>query len=41
MQNFCNKLCYTYQRATRAVSIVPVAYYADVVSSLSVLPVTY
>lgn len=26
MQNFCNKLCYTYARATRAVSMVPVAY---------------
>ncbi|BEJ14915.1 hypothetical protein CspHIS471_0406820 [Cutaneotrichosporon sp. HIS471] len=33
MQNFCNRLCYTYARATRAVSIVPVAYYADIIAN--------
>jgi eukaryotic translation initiation factor 2C len=29
MQNLCNSLCYTYVRCTRAVSLVPPAYYAD------------
>ncbi|BEI84075.1 hypothetical protein CcaverHIS002_0406790 [Cutaneotrichosporon cavernicola] len=33
MQNLCNRLCYTYARATRAVSIVPVAYYADIIAN--------
>ncbi|KAK4686649.1 eukaryotic translation initiation factor 2C, partial [Tremellales sp. Uapishka_1] len=31
MQNFVNSLCYSYARATRAVSMVPVAYYADII----------
>ncbi|ORX38808.1 Argonaute-like protein [Kockovaella imperatae] len=32
LQNLCNSLCYTYARATRAVSLVPVAYYADIIA---------
>lgn len=33
MQMLCNHLCYSYARATRAVSIVPVAYYADIIAT--------
>ena len=32
LQNLCNQLCYTYARATRSVSLVPVAYYADIIA---------
>ncbi|ORY30401.1 Piwi domain-domain-containing protein [Naematelia encephala] len=32
MQNLTNALSYTYARATRSVSMVPVAYYADVIA---------
>ncbi|CAD6584810.1 MAG: hypothetical protein TREMPRED_003962 [Tremellales sp. Tagirdzhanova-0007] len=32
MQQMCNHLCYSYQRATRSVSMIPVAYYADIVA---------
>ncbi|ORY31025.1 putative Argonaute-like protein [Naematelia encephala] len=33
LQNLINGLCYTYARATRSVSLVPVAYYADIIAS--------
>ncbi|KAI9636400.1 eukaryotic translation initiation factor 2C 2 [Dioszegia hungarica] len=33
MQGLCNALCYSYARATRSVSIVPVAYYADIIAT--------
>ncbi|WWD21504.1 hypothetical protein CI109_105990 [Kwoniella shandongensis] len=32
MQYLCNALSYTYARSARAVSIVPVAYYADIIA---------
>ncbi|WWC86888.1 uncharacterized protein L201_001767 [Kwoniella dendrophila CBS 6074] len=32
LQKLVNDLCYTYARATRSVSLVPVAYYADIVA---------
>ena len=32
LQTLCNNLCYSYLRATRSVSIVPVAYYADIIA---------
>ncbi|KAK8847413.1 hypothetical protein IAR55_005271 [Kwoniella newhampshirensis] len=32
MQNLCNSLSYSYARSARAVSIVPVAYYADIIA---------
>ncbi|WVF69797.1 hypothetical protein IAT40_004576 [Kwoniella sp. CBS 6097] len=32
LQQLVNTLCYSYARATRAVSLVPVAYYADIVA---------
>lgn len=35
MQRLCNDLSYTYLRATRAVSIVPVVYYANIVCAQS------
>lgn len=35
MQKLCNDLSYTYLRATRAVSIVPVVYYANIVCAQS------
>lgn len=33
MQNLCNSLCYSYARATRSVSLIPVAYYSDLVAT--------
>lgn len=33
MQTLCNNLSYSYARATRAVSMVPVAYYADIIAN--------
>ncbi len=30
MQNLCNQLCYTYLRATRSVSLIPVAYVSHI-----------
>lgn len=32
MQNLVNSLCYSYARATRSVSLVPVAYYSDLIA---------
>ncbi|WWC86900.1 uncharacterized protein L201_001779 [Kwoniella dendrophila CBS 6074] len=32
MQDLCNKLCYTYARASRSVSLIPVCYYADLIA---------
>lgn len=32
LQRVINSLCYTYSRATRAVSVVPIAYYADILA---------
>ncbi|WVW78435.1 hypothetical protein I302_100389 [Kwoniella bestiolae CBS 10118] len=32
LQKLVNDLCYTFARATRSVSLVPVAYYADIVA---------
>nr|XP_031860632.1 uncharacterized protein CI109_003963 [Kwoniella shandongensis]KAA5527704.1 hypothetical protein CI109_003963 [Kwoniella shandongensis] len=32
LQQLVNNLCYSYARATRSVSLVPVAYYADIVA---------
>ncbi|WVQ76034.1 hypothetical protein IAR50_005670 [Cryptococcus sp. DSM 104548] len=32
LQNLVNVLCYSYARATRSVSLVPVAYYADLIA---------
>ncbi|WWC59473.1 uncharacterized protein I303_102029 [Kwoniella dejecticola CBS 10117] len=32
LQKLVNDLCYTYARASRSVSLVPVAYYADIVA---------
>ncbi|WVQ83346.1 hypothetical protein IAT38_005485 [Cryptococcus sp. DSM 104549] len=32
LQGLVNTLCYSYARATRSVSLVPVAYYADIVA---------
>ncbi|WVQ98061.1 hypothetical protein IAU59_005183 [Kwoniella sp. CBS 9459] len=32
LQQLVNTLCYSYARATRSVSLVPVAYYADIVA---------
>ncbi|KIR56890.1 argonaute [Cryptococcus gattii Ru294] len=32
LQGLVNVLCYSYARATRSVSLVPVAYYADIVA---------
>lgn len=33
LQELTYRMCYTYGRATRAVSIVPAAYYADLVAA--------
>lgn len=33
MQKLVNSLCYTFARATKSVSLVPVAYYADIVAT--------
>lgn len=33
LQELTYRLCYTYTRATRAVSLVPAAYYADLVAA--------
>ncbi|WVQ69266.1 uncharacterized protein L199_007483 [Kwoniella botswanensis] len=32
MQGLCNDLCYSYARSSRAVSLVPVVYYADLIA---------
>nr|XP_019047161.1 hypothetical protein I302_03768 [Kwoniella bestiolae CBS 10118]OCF26091.1 hypothetical protein I302_03768 [Kwoniella bestiolae CBS 10118] len=32
MQGLCNSLCYSYARTSRAVSLVPVVYYADLIA---------
>nr|XP_018265467.1 uncharacterized protein I303_01833 [Kwoniella dejecticola CBS 10117]OBR87625.1 hypothetical protein I303_01833 [Kwoniella dejecticola CBS 10117] len=32
MQDLCNKLCYSYARTTKAVSLIPVCYYADLIA---------
>ncbi|CAO1639177.1 unnamed protein product [Sympodiomycopsis kandeliae] len=32
LQRTINSLCYTFSRATRAVSLVPIAYYADILA---------
>jgi eukaryotic translation initiation factor 2C len=32
MQGLCNALSYSYARATRSVSLIPVAYYSDIIA---------
>lgn len=32
MQGLCNALCYSYARACRSVSLIPVAYYSDIIA---------
>ncbi|WWC67950.1 uncharacterized protein I206_101869 [Kwoniella pini CBS 10737] len=32
MQDLCNKLCYSYARCTKAVSLIPVVYYSDLIA---------
>ncbi|KAI9636399.1 putative eukaryotic translation initiation factor 2C 2 [Dioszegia hungarica] len=32
MQGLCNSLCYSYSRACRSVSLIPVAYYCDIIA---------
>ena len=35
MQRLVNSMCYSFARATRSVSLIPVAYYADIVCTKS------
>ncbi|WRT64769.1 uncharacterized protein IL334_001703 [Kwoniella shivajii] len=32
MQDLCNSLCYSYARTAKAVSLIPVCYYADIIA---------